>query len=136
MGEIEQSERTIQSINETIKEKSAELDDLQRTINDLDAEIKTRRREKDELKDRLSNLQISLKREQNNGMDAEQTNHSYDVLIRQKNVQMTQKQNELETYKEEIIKSTDMNGSLTNDVDNLKKNIESLISIDKEILEE
>lgn len=106
---------------------------MSRTINDLDAEIKTRRREKDELKARLSNLQISFKREQNNGSDAEATNHAYDVLIRQKNVQMGQKQNELETYKEEIEKSLNQNSHLTNDVDSVKKNIESLISINKDV---
>jgi len=108
--EIDHNEKALQSLNETIKEKLAELDDLQRTVNDLDTEIKTRRRERDELKVRFSNLQISLKREQNNGVDAEQTNHSYDVLIRQKNVQLGQKQNELDTYKEEIEKSVQING--------------------------
>jgi chromosome segregation ATPase len=115
------------------KDKTNELDDLSRTINDLDSEIKTRRREKDELKARLSNLQISFKREQNNGTDAEATNHAYDVLIRQKNVQMGQKQNELETFKEEIEKSLNQNSYLTNDVETVKKNIESLISINKDV---
>lgn len=135
-AEIDLNGKNEQAINEAIKDKTCELDDLSRTINDLDAEIKTRRREKDELKARLSNLQISLKREQNNGSDADQTNHSYDVLIRQKNVQMGQKQNELETYKEEIEKSLNQNTHLTNDVDTVKKNIESLISINKDVLEE
>jgi len=134
--DIEQSDRAVENINEATKERSSEFDDLQRTLNDLEAEIKTRRREKDELKARLSNLQISFRREQNSGMDSEQTNHSYDVTIRQKNVQCGQKQNELETHNEDIEKESAINSHLTNNVESLKKNIEGLIGINKDILEE
>lgn len=82
--DIEYNEKTLAALTEQVKQRVDELEECHRTINDLEAEIRTRSRQKDKLKADLSNLQISLKREQNNGADAEQTNHNNDVLIRQK----------------------------------------------------
>lgn len=115
------------------KDKGEELEECQRTINDLEAELRTRMREKDKFKADLSNLGISLKREQNNGADAEQTNQSYDVMIRQKNVQVSHKTTELHTTKEEIEKSGGANQQLGNDIEDIKKNIESIITINKDV---
>lgn len=81
-------------------------------------------------------MHISLKREENNGNDLEQQNHTTDVHIRQKTAVMGQKQNELEVLKEDIEKSNQHNGHLQNEVDNMKKAIENIIGLNKEVLEE
>ena len=116
----ENEEKTLQSLNDIAKDKTDEYEECQRTTNDLEAELRTRMREKDKLKAVLSNLQISLKREQNKGADAEQTNQSLDVQIRQKNVHLTQKQNELTATKDQIEKVNQQNTQLNNDIEDLK----------------